>query len=76
MPHFDVLPAPRRYNKLRLLGYDYNSTRKLCSITLIADSGESELHRDEFCESRVCFTGGFLSVYGVHGLRGLNGDGL
>jgi REP element-mobilizing transposase RayT len=37
MPHFDDLPYPRRFNTLRLLGYDYTSTRKLCAITLVAD---------------------------------------
>ena len=37
MPHFDDLPYPRRYNTLRLLGYDYTSTRKLCAITLVSD---------------------------------------
>ena len=37
MPHYDSLPYPSRYNSLRLLGYDYNSTRKLCAITLVAD---------------------------------------
>ncbi len=38
MPEFEHLPYPSRYNTLRLLGYDYNSTRKLCAITLVADS--------------------------------------
>ena len=38
MPHIDHLPYPRRYNSLRLLGYDYASARKLCAITLVADS--------------------------------------
>ena len=37
MPHFDHLPYPSRYNSLRLLGYDYSSTRKLCAITLVSD---------------------------------------
>ena len=37
MPYFDQLPYPRRYNTLRLLGYDYTSTRKLCAITLVSD---------------------------------------
>ena len=37
MPHFDRVPYPSRYNSLRLLGYDYTSTRKLCAITLVAD---------------------------------------
>jgi REP element-mobilizing transposase RayT len=35
MPQFDFLP--RRYNTLRLLGYDYNSTWQLCAISLITD---------------------------------------
>ena len=35
MPHYDSLPYPSRYNSLRLLGYDYSSTRKLCAITLV-----------------------------------------
>jgi REP element-mobilizing transposase RayT len=38
MPQFDHLPYPSRYNTLRLLGYDYTSTRKLCAITLVANS--------------------------------------
>src|SRR6185369_14381779 len=37
MPHFDRVPYPSRYNSLRLLGYDYTSTRKLCALTLVAD---------------------------------------
>jgi REP element-mobilizing transposase RayT len=37
MPYFDHLPYPRRYNTLRLLGYDYTSTNKLCAITLVSD---------------------------------------
>ena len=38
MPEFEHLPYPSRYNTLRLLGYDYASTRKLCAITLVAES--------------------------------------
>ena len=37
MPHFDQLPYPSRYNSLRLLGFDYTSTWKLCAITLVTD---------------------------------------
>ena len=36
MPQFDF-PYPRRYNTLRLLGYDYNSTWQLCAISLVTD---------------------------------------
>src|SRR5215831_16846518 len=36
MPRFDF-PAHRRYNTLRLLGYDYNSTWQLCAISLVTD---------------------------------------
>jgi REP element-mobilizing transposase RayT len=36
MPTFDF-PAARRYNTLRLLGYDYNSTWQLCAISLVTD---------------------------------------
>ncbi len=36
MPQFDF-PASRRYNTLRLLGYDYNSTWQLCAISLVTD---------------------------------------
>ena len=36
MPQFDF-PFPRRYNTLRLLGYDYNSVWKLCAISLVTD---------------------------------------
>lgn len=35
MPVFDLLN--RRYNTLRLLGYDYNSTSRLCAISLVTD---------------------------------------
>jgi REP element-mobilizing transposase RayT len=37
MPHFSAFPFPRRYNSLRLLGYDYNSVYQLCAITLVTD---------------------------------------
>jgi REP element-mobilizing transposase RayT len=37
MPYFDDFPHPSRYNTLRLLGYDYSSTSRLCAITLVAD---------------------------------------
>jgi REP element-mobilizing transposase RayT len=36
MPQFKS-PDPRRYNTLRLLGYDYNSPWQLCAITLVTD---------------------------------------
>ena len=36
MPQFDF-PFPRRYNSLRLPGYDYKSTWQLCAITLVTD---------------------------------------
>ena len=36
MPQSDFL-FPRRYNSLRLPGYDYNSTWQLCAITLVTD---------------------------------------
>jgi REP element-mobilizing transposase RayT len=36
MPQFDF-PYPRRYNTLRLLGYDYNSPWQLCAISLVTD---------------------------------------
>ena len=36
MPQFNS-PVPRRYNTLRLLGYDYNSTWQLCAISLVTD---------------------------------------
>jgi REP element-mobilizing transposase RayT len=37
MPQFSGFPYPRRYNTLRLLGYDYNSLFQLCAITLVTD---------------------------------------
>ncbi len=37
MPHFSGFPFPRRYNSLRLLGYDYCSIYELCAITLVTD---------------------------------------
>ena len=36
MPQFDF-PVPCRYNTLRLLGYDYNSTWQLCAVSLVTD---------------------------------------
>ena len=36
MPQFDFC-YPRRYNTLRLPGYDYDSTWRLCAISLVAD---------------------------------------
>jgi REP element-mobilizing transposase RayT len=36
VPKFDF-PYPRRYNTLRLLGYDYKSPYELCAITLVTD---------------------------------------
>jgi REP element-mobilizing transposase RayT len=36
MPQFDFL-FPRRYNTLRLLGYEYNSIWQLCAISLVTD---------------------------------------
>ena len=38
MPHFEHFPHPCRYNTLRLLGYDYNSSIRLCAITLVTES--------------------------------------
>ena len=35
MPQFDL--HNRRYNTLRLPGYDYNSISQLCAITLVTD---------------------------------------
>jgi len=35
MPLFN--PYPRRYNSLRLLGYEYNSIFQLCAITLVTN---------------------------------------
>ncbi len=37
MPYFDDFPYPCRYNTLRLPGYDYRSTKRLCAITLVTD---------------------------------------
>jgi REP element-mobilizing transposase RayT len=36
MPRSDF-PFPRRYNTLRLHGYDYNSNWQLCAISLVTD---------------------------------------
>ena len=35
MPRLEQFPYPRRYNTLRLLGYNYNSIHQLCAITLV-----------------------------------------
>ncbi len=45
MPHFSGFPFPRRYNSLRLLGYDYQSFYQLCAITLV-----TELRRPLFAD--------------------------
>ncbi len=45
MPHFPSFPFPRRYNSLRLLGYDYHSVYQLCAITLT-----TELRRPLFAD--------------------------
>lgn len=37
MPRFSGFSYRRRYNSLRLLGYDYNSVHQLCAITLVTD---------------------------------------
>ena len=44
MPQFNF-PFPRRYNSLRLLGYDYNSSWQLCAISLV-----TELRRPLFAD--------------------------
>jgi REP element-mobilizing transposase RayT len=36
MPQFDF-PYPRRYNTLRLVGYEYNSPYQLCALSLVTD---------------------------------------
>ena len=51
MPQFDF-PFPRRYNTLRLLGYDYNSTWQLCAISLVADSRLPLFADVKICEER------------------------
>jgi REP element-mobilizing transposase RayT len=38
MPYFEDCPHARRYNTLRLLGYNYNSIYQLCAITLVVSS--------------------------------------
>ena len=48
MPHFDDLPYPCRYNSLRLLGYDYTSTLRLCAITIVTD-----LRRPVFADMKL-----------------------
>ena len=45
MPRFPGLRLPRRYNSLRLLGYDYHSVYQLCAITLV-----TELRRPLFAD--------------------------
>ncbi len=48
MPQFEPLPYPSRYNTLRLLGYDYASTYRLCAITLVTD-----LRRPAFADVKL-----------------------
>lgn len=45
MPLFDHFPYSRRYNTLRLLGYNYNSLFQLCAISLV-----TELRRPLFAD--------------------------
>lgn len=45
MPQFSGSLFPRRYNSLRLLGYDYHSVYQLCAITLV-----TELRRPLFAD--------------------------
>ena len=47
MPQFDF-PYPRRYNTLRLLGYEYNSPYQLCAISLVTD-----LRRSLFADMKL-----------------------
>lgn len=37
MPLFSNFPYPRRYNSLRLLGYDYNFVSQLVAVTMVTD---------------------------------------
>ena len=46
MPQFDHYP--RRYNSLRLLGYEYNSIYQLCALTLV-----TELRRPLFADIKL-----------------------
>src|SRR5687768_10741592 len=45
MPQFSGFPFRRRYDSLRLLGYDYNSIYQLCAISLV-----TELRRPLFAD--------------------------
>ncbi len=58
MPHFDDSPYPCRYNSLRLLGYDYTSTLRLCAITLV-----TYLRRPVFADVKLakCILASLLS---------------
>jgi REP element-mobilizing transposase RayT len=47
MPQSDF-PFPCRYNSLRLLGYDYNSSWQLCAISLV-----TELRRPLFADVKM-----------------------
>lgn len=51
MPQFPGFPFPRRYNSLRLLGYDYHSVHQLCAITLV-----TELRRPLFADTLLART--------------------
>ncbi len=45
MPQIPGFAFPRRYNSLRLLGYDYHSVYQLCAISLV-----TELRRPLFAD--------------------------
>lgn len=66
MPHFPGVPFPRRYNSLRLLGYDYHSVHQLCAITLV-----TELRRPLFADTLLARTilTSLLSDKTLDGLR-------
>jgi hypothetical protein len=67
MPQFDF-PFPRRYNTLRLLGYDYNSVWQLCAISLVTD-----LRRPLFADMKLSKSvlAGLLSAKTLKHMRGL-----
>ena len=64
MPQSDFYP--RRYNSLRLLGYEYNSTYRLCAITLV-----TELRCPFFADLKLAksILASLLSEWSLHYLR-------
>jgi len=57
MPPFEGFPYPRRYNTLRLLGYDYNSIYDLCAITIVVSPRRPVFADMKLAKAVLAFSG-------------------